>query len=206
MIRKFIALFFLFIMCCHCKCGWDGSCVYVAIWLLFFSVNVDFSCITLLIPTLMWSSATLSWTGRNKERKWQSFRALTFPLLLSLMAPLLLVSVCKRFSVYHLGCSVLKLRSEPALQGSHWPPLQTFCCATLRHVIKGAPCLLLPPHLLECVRNTEICTQQPELLRWGVGTAVPYSPGREKGEKQQAAPISRHPFRKGTLVLPLPRE
>lgn len=135
MIRKFIALFFLFIVCCHWKCSWDGSCIYVAIWLLFFSVNLDFTCIALLIPTLMWSSATLSWTGRNKEIEWKSVRGLTESQLSSYWH-----LRNKRFSVYHLGCSVLKLRLGPALQGSHLPPLQTTLLWDIEACCKGELC------------------------------------------------------------------
>lgn len=144
MIRKFIALFFLFIVCCHWKCGWGGSCVYVAIWLLFFSVNSDFTCIALLIPTLGWSSATLYWTGRNKERKWKSFRGLTESQLFHSCSCKWLSSYRhlhgKTFSACHLGCSVLKLRLGPALQGSRLPPLQTFLLRDIEACYKGELC------------------------------------------------------------------
>lgn len=143
-IRKFIALFFLFIVCCHCKCGWGGSRVYVAIWLLFFSVHSDFTRIALLIPTLMWSSAILYWTGRNKERKWKSFRGLTESQLFHSCSCKWLSSYRhlhgKTFSACHLGCSALKLRLGPALQGSRLPPLQTFLLRDVEACCKGELC------------------------------------------------------------------
>lgn len=201
MIRQLIVLFFRFIVCCHCRCSWDGSWVYVAIWLLFdFSLYCPFaSCFDVIL------SRSVLGRKEQSEKMKVSSRTATAPAFPLLQMPLLLRAFTEQ-DVFSLLFGMLCPEAETwtGFSGLSFATTANFS-AVGRWSMLSREALYLPllPCLLECVRNGEVCSQQPELVGWGVRTAAPTHLPEERGE---SSPHFRQPFRKGSPVLPLPAE